>query len=1379
MDEESKALLAQMLEELRQMRAMSGNTAKAAEDTTKALNNLTDDLGEAAEFTEDLNDAQAELTKAMHQSAESFKQSLRSVGSSVMQFGSALTQTTGKLGDLGGGFDSLGDAALEAGKALGTPFAMAAGLAAKAFTTVANAALKQTDAVLGAKDEFSKLGGVGLGTGKDILSMAHAAKISSKNLDLLVKPMQGMTGTFQTLGTTVADGQKAFLKLTAVGDQQLAKFGRLGISQEELIKSQADFLNLQAQSGRNIKSIMKDEKAMQAASLKYTENLVELAAITGTDLEGAKKAQEFAANQYAEVVRTRQEDNKIRNLEKQMANARNDEERKAIANEISEIKFRQESRKQLTAQAKEVIGEKEAAALAQAVATGMIGPGMEGLISKGVDPIALQAKLNAAKNEEERQKVIDRELGAIVDATSRQVDNFGDTITYMSAETQRAAGVQQETIVATGKVAGKDLEEVRRLAKEQLAAQAAAGTDPMADSREDLRKTQRNLAVGLDDLLLRVNPLTTAYGLQIGAVVALTTAVGTAALSLRGLSKLGALGGGAGGAGGLLGGVTGGGGAAGAAGSGAGGMGKALGSIGAGAGKGLEGVLRGAAGGLSAFANPMVVAGAAGMGAAITLIGAGLAGASWIMGKALPTLAEGFEAFTLIDGDALKKTGIGIGALGAGLAVFGAGGAAASFGSVASSVADGLGSFFGAKTPFDKIEEFSKLDINAAKVEENAKAFAAFGSAMAAYGGGSALKGLGDMAAGIGDFLGGLIGTSSPVEKIEEFGRLKIDEGNLEKNAKAFAAFGNAMKAYTGGATASAGDLFSVWAESKGVENPVEAMKKFAALDLGEGADKRVENNAKAFTVFAEAMSKYQGGGAATVGDLVGSVSEGLGANPPLEKMKAFAALDLGEGADKRVETNAKAFVEFSNAMASYKGGATTGIGEAISSSIAGFFDGEPPTAKLEKFSKIQIDDKGVAQVKRNADAFVAFSNAISSYKGGATESVADTLLNPLKKALGGGNDAVIEKFVKFTKLDVDPDKAAKLATAFSQYAGAMATFSNPRAARAAATGAAPVAAGGGGGGAASASGSGGGGGAAGGGSREASGGGGGILSRAAAFLGFGGGSATSAAGEESAAGGGAASTAKLPDGAVQMGQSVRIGNQIKKGGTVSWRTNNPGNISYGGLAKKYGAIGTWKKLDGDAQQRSTGIAIMPSLEAGDNLKMALWRRPMYIDKTIDQGVMQWTGTLGPGSGYARDLARSANADLTTRLRDLSDSQLRGMVQKQRVWEGFKEGQTVQAKLGGITSGPESGYPATLHGKEMIVPLQGDSLLEKLGTMSANMMDKESGSGMSSNVESLMQNMIDLNQKTSNEWISKLDRVIDVLENQRATQEKTLRAVRT
>jgi len=182
-----------------------------------------------------------------------------------------------------------------------------------------------------------------------------------------------------------------------------------------------------------------------------------------------------------------------------------------------------------------------------------------------------------------------------------------------------------------------------------------------------------------------------------------------------------------------------------------------------------------------------------------------------------------------------------------------------------------------------------------------------------------------------------------------------------------------------------------------------------------------------------------------------------------------------------------------------------------------------------------------------------------------------------------------------------------------------------------------------------------------------------------------------------------------LPFGAEQQGKEVRIGKEIRKGGSVAWRTNNPGNVSWSGIAKHYGAIGTWRDPNGDSQQRGDGIAIMPNEAAGDALKVGLWRRPMYNDLTIDLGVQQWAEAAkkeGRGSNYAKDLARAAGATLDTILGTLTDQQLTNMVKKQRVWESWRPGSVVQAAQGGVFDGPKSGYSATLHGNEAVIPLK-------------------------------------------------------------------------
>ncbi len=103
---------------------------------------------------------------------------------------------------------------------------------------------------------------------------------------------------------------------------------------------------------------------------------------------------------------------------------------------------------------------------------------------------------------------------------------------------------------------------------------------------------------------------------------------------------------------------------------------------------------------------------------------------------------------------------------------------------------------------------------------------------------------------------------------------------------------------------------------------------------------------------------------------------------------------------------------------------------------------------------------------------------------------------------------------------------------------------------------------------------------------------------------------------------------------------------------------------------------------------------------------------------------------------------------------------------------------TIQARDGGIASGPGTGYPATLHGNEMIQPLDPNSILEKLATTplsaeSSAMMAAVSGSGGIGsedmrNVVSMQTNLIDM-------LSAKLDGLMDRIEAGNNIQDKILK----
>ena len=101
-----------------------------------------------------------------------------------------------------------------------------------------------------------------------------------------------------------------------------------------------------------------------------------------------------------------------------------------------------------------------------------------------------------------------------------------------------------------------------------------------------------------------------------------------------------------------------------------------------------------------------IIAGGLALGVAIGVIGLAVAGASWIMGKALPTLAEGLEKFANIDGKNLIDVGLGMVGIGAGLAAMTAGALVNKYGSLV----DGLFGLFSAD-PMERLKKFAEIDL--------------------------------------------------------------------------------------------------------------------------------------------------------------------------------------------------------------------------------------------------------------------------------------------------------------------------------------------------------------------------------------------------------------------------------------------------------------------------------------------------------------------------------------------------------------------------------------------------------------------------------------------------------------------------------------------
>lgn len=396
-----------------------------------------------------------------------------------------------------------------------------------------------------------------------------------------------------------------------------------------------------------------------------------------------------------------------------------------------------------------------------------------------------------------------------------------------------------------------------------------------------------------------------------------------------------------------------------------------------------EGVMKGAAAGIRAFAHPMVPVGAAAIGAAILAIGAGIAGAAWIMGKSLPTFVEGLQSFESLDGAALGSAAVGMTKLSGAMAAFGAGTAVAGLGSMVGGITGAIGKLFGADDPLSQLEKFSAANIDGAKVKTNADAMIAFQTAMSAAAGGTAAAGLGDMVGGIAGGIGKLFGADDPLENLKTFASATIDGKKVKTNAEAMVAFSTAMAA-AGGAQAATGLGSLVGGIAGGIgklfggdTDPLSNLKTFGDTTVNSA---QVKSNAEAMAAYAEAMATVAPGATAGLGELVGNIAGGIGKLFGVEASDPTKDLETFSNLtidSAKVKTNAEAMVAFSNAMNSVPTSMPgDGVFTSLGKAIAGFFGADTPFEQLTKFGAMELNAAGV---KTNAEAMTLFATAMSS----------------------------------------------------------------------------------------------------------------------------------------------------------------------------------------------------------------------------------------------------------------------------------------------------------------------------------------------------------------------------------------------------------------
>jgi hypothetical protein len=99
----------------------------------------------------------------------------------------------------------------------------------------------------------------------------------------------------------------------------------------------------------------------------------------------------------------------------------------------------------------------------------------------------------------------------------------------------------------------------------------------------------------------------------------------------------------------------------------------------------------------------------------------------------------------------------------------------------------------------------------------------------------------------------------------------------------------------------------------------------------------------------------------------------------------------------------------------------------------------------------------------------------------------------------------------------------------------------------------------------------------------------------------------------------------------------------------------------------------------------------------------------------------------------------------------------------------------ISAADGGITSGPETGYPATLHGNEVIVPLDANSILEKLAITPAAQVAENTITAPAIAETDINEKIVEMLTEKFDTMIAKLDDMISELAESNNTQSDLLK----
>jgi hypothetical protein len=858
----------------------------------------------------------------------------------------------------------VGDISVELGKNFGI-LGTAVGYLFKGFTVLLEYQTQQADNILKATDEIARMGAAGTFTAKQILDMGHGAGLTSMELEKLTGPMKSVAGGFVALGGTTSEGIKKFGEVVAVSEDVRREFKRLGMGDKERNQSLADFVTLMNKSGTAFRDELSSSGGVQQAALQYARQMYVLADVSGMSVEEAKKKYEAQMSTLETALyQNKMEQDRIA-AQKAYDNADTAEERAAASAKLEKIKKDKAGYLAFNnALMQAGVGPEQVAAAQRQYFTGYIDGTSAQFAQWGVDLDSLIVK---AKSGELDSGEAAQEIKTGFQTT---VNNLGQTTVALDQQTAKNMGLGIDMIRRTTQQSETDYKKelqdaVGKITGNQYGVGKVA-EDPAQEARNDLTEAERALRITADSFIADLNPLLGNTGLLKGLGIAAASA--TAIFLAIAAFKLGSAGVGL------------------------------VKKIGTSPSSGVKGVSRTDVG--IAAVNPIEKADDASFatkaGKAEDTATKGLQLASEpkssVAAKFLLFITEGLAGFGAV---AVPMT---VGSLKLSVAILAVGAAVAAANVIIGKVT----------IPYiaKGMSRFENLD--GPKIQLMGQAIASLGLAFAIGSGSSLLASL-DFFNGI---KGGEKAIDDINQQVLTLQELEIDKDQFKNNLDALIAFstalflGNAASSKLSSATAASNIVKGV-SSFFNVRPPLSQVVYFSHLDLNVKGTKK---NAESFKLFSEAMSSYKGMGSG-LDSISSSLGEAafkyFNSKPPLEQFVEFSNQNIDE---KKVENDATAFTNFVNAMASYRPG--PGFLDSISSLLTGgtsYFNKGGPVYKFEEFAnKDFVKDKKTGEFDTGLLEQYASDVGTEAFIGESPVApIVDDVVEAGKDVIDAGKDAV------------------------------------------------------------------------------------------------------------------------------------------------------------------------------------------------------------------------------------------------------------------------------------------------------------------------------------------------------------------------------------